>query len=193
MFHSTSCERAGQSEWEASAGSSLLPIKNRPEKQKRRQGQGGVLDPRTKRVQRWNRAFLLARGMALAVDPLFFYALSIGRGGSPCLYMDGGLAAAVAILRTCVDAVHLVHLWLQFRLAFVSRESLVIGCGKLVWDPRVIAAHYLRSLKGFWFDVFVILPLPQVILLLHFVLIKYYTEIRIDQFQILKYTTLPFL
>ncbi|XP_042060892.1 cyclic nucleotide-gated ion channel 2-like [Salvia splendens] len=161
VFHSTSSERAGQSEWEASAGSSLLPIKNRPEKQKRRQGQGGVLDPRTKRVQRWNRAFLLARGMALAVDPLFFYALSIGRGGSPCLYMDGGLAAAVAILRTCVDAVHLVHLWLQFRLAFVSRESLVIGCGKLVWDARVIAAHYLRSLKGFWFDVFVILPLPQ--------------------------------
>ncbi|XP_057768654.1 cyclic nucleotide-gated ion channel 2-like isoform X1 [Salvia miltiorrhiza] len=161
VFHSTSCERAGQPEWEASAGSSLLPIKNRPKREKSGRGQGGVLDPRTKRVQRWNRAFLLARGMALAVDPLFFYALSIGRGGSPCLYMDGGLAAAVAVLRTCVDAVHLGHLWLQFRLAYVSRESLVVGCGKLVWDARVIAAHYLRSLKGFWFDVFVILPVPQ--------------------------------
>ncbi|KAK6128868.1 hypothetical protein DH2020_037385 [Rehmannia glutinosa] len=121
----------------------------------------GVFDPRTKRVQRWNRAFLLARGMALAVDPLFFYALSIGRGGSPCLYMDGGLAAIVTVVRTCVDAVHLCHLWLQFRLAYVSRESLVVGCGKLVWDARAIAAHYLRSLKGFWFDVFVILPVPQ--------------------------------
>lgn len=162
VFHSTSCDRAGQPEWEASAGSSLLPIKNRPARNKTGFRPGSVLDPRTKRVQRWNRAFLLARGLALAVDPLFFYALSIGRGGSPCLYMDGGLAATVAVLRTCVDAVHLGHLWLQFRLAYVSRESLVVGCGKLVWDTREITAHYLRSLKGFWFDVFVILPVPQV-------------------------------
>lgn len=114
-------------------------------------------------MQRWNRAFLLVRGMSLAVDPLFFYALSIGRGGSPCLYMDGGLAAIVTVLRTCVDAVHLCHLWLQFRVAYVSRESLVVGCGKLVWDPSSIASHYIRSLKGFWFDAFVILPVPQVV------------------------------
>ncbi|GFP90389.1 cyclic nucleotide-gated ion channel 2 [Phtheirospermum japonicum] len=86
--------------------------------------------------------------MALAVDPLFFYALSIGRGGSPCLYMDGGLAAVVTVVRTCLDAVHLCHLWLQFRLAYVSRESLV---------------HYLGSVKGFWFDAFVILPVPQAV------------------------------
>ncbi|KAI3452250.1 hypothetical protein Pfo_008915 [Paulownia fortunei] len=171
VFHSTSCDKAHQPEWEASAGSSLLPIKNRPGQKPSRtrsstgRGQpfGSVLDPRRKRVQRWNRAFLLARGMALAVDPLFFYSLSIGRGGSPCLYMDGGLAAVVTVVRTCVDAVHLCHLWLQFRLAYVSRESLVIGCGKLVWDARAIAAHYLRSLKGFWFDVFVILPVPQAV------------------------------
>ncbi|KAK6155042.1 hypothetical protein DH2020_009290 [Rehmannia glutinosa] len=168
VFHSTSCDGAHQPEWEASAGSSLLPIKNRPgQKPRSSAGRGRVLDPRSKRVQRWNRAFLLARGMALAVDPLFFYSLSIGRGGSPCLYMDGGLAAVVTVVRTCVDAVHLCHLWLQFRLAYVSRESLVIGCGKLVWDTRAIAAHYLRSIKGFWFDVFVILPVPQPYRLLH--------------------------
>ena len=167
VFHSTSCDQAHQPEWEASAGSSLIPIKNRPGKRARtnRAGPGPfgrVLDPRSKRVQRWNRAFLMARGMALAVDPLFFYALSIGRGGSPCLYMDGGLAAVVTVLRTCVDAVHLCHLWLQFRLAYVSRESLVVGCGKLVWDADAIASHYVRSLRGFWFDLFVILPVPQV-------------------------------
>ena len=168
VFHSTSCDRASQPEWEASAGSSLLPIRDRtgahkPDLQPARAGRlWSVLDPRSKRVQRWNRAFLLARGLALAVDPLFFYSLSIGRGGSPCLYLDGGLAAAVTVLRTCVDAVHLCHLWLQFRLAYVSRESLVIGCGKLVWDARAVARHYLRSLRGFWFDVFVILPVPQV-------------------------------
>ncbi|XP_017238042.1 cyclic nucleotide-gated ion channel 2 isoform X2 [Daucus carota subsp. sativus] len=167
VFHSTTCDQVHQPQWEASAGSSLVPIRarapNRTTKIPRTSGPfGPVLDPRSKRVQRWNRAFLLARGMALAVDPLFFYSLSIGRGGSPCLYMDGGLAAVVTVIRTCVDAVHLFHVWLQFRLAYVSRETLVVGCGKLVWDARSIAAHYLRSLKGFWFDAFVILPVPQV-------------------------------
>ncbi|KAL0332118.1 UNVERIFIED_CONTAM: Cyclic nucleotide-gated ion channel 2 [Sesamum calycinum] len=168
VFHSTaSCDKAHQPEWEASAGSSLLPIKHCSPGHKATGGGkptfGSVLDPRSKRVQRWNRAVLLARGMALAVDPLFFYSLSIGRGGSPCLYMDGGLAVVVTVVRTCLDAVHLYHLWLQFRLAYVSRESLVTGCGKLVWDRRAIAAHYVRSIKGFWFDVFVILPVPQAV------------------------------
>lgn len=167
VFHSTTCDQVHQPQWEASAGSSLVPIqvcaRNQSTRVPRNSGSfGRVLDPRSKRVQRWNRAFLLARGMALAVDPLFFYSLSIGRGGSPCLYMDGGLAAVVTVIRTCVDAVHLFHLWLQFRLAYVSRETLVVGCGKLVWDARAVAAHYVRSLKGFWFDAFVILPVPQV-------------------------------
>lgn len=111
---------------------------------------------------------LLARGMALAVDPLFFYSLSIGRGGTPCLYMDGGLAAVVAVLRTMIDCFHVVHIWLQFRVAYVSRESLVVGCGKLVWDPKSIALHYVRSLKGFWYDIFVVLPVPQVFRITHF-------------------------
>ncbi|PNY05083.1 cyclic nucleotide-gated ion channel 2-like protein [Trifolium pratense] len=168
VFHSTSCDSYQQPEWEASAGSYLVPIQNRPGKFARAVTGanwgplGKVLDPRSKRVQIWNRALLLARGVALAIDPLFFYALSIGRGGSPCLYMDGGLALVVTVARSVVDAVHLFHVVLQFRLAYVSRESLVVGCGKLVWDARAIASHYMRSFKGFWFDIFVILPLPQV-------------------------------
>ncbi|MQL74117.1 hypothetical protein Taro_006460 [Colocasia esculenta] len=178
-FHSTSCDRAHPPEWEASAGSSLIPIQNIPSTvhgggttaPKRRRSSansstwvfGRVLDPRSKRVHRWNRAFLLARALALAIDPLFFYSLSIGRGGAPCLYMDGGLAVIVTILRTFADVVHVFHVWLQFRLAYISRESLVIGCGKLVWDARAVAAHYVRSPKRFWFDIFVILPIPQAV------------------------------
>ncbi|KAK4749206.1 hypothetical protein SAY87_026655 [Trapa incisa] len=170
IFHSTSCDAAHQPEWEASAGSSLVPIQSRKRSSSASAGRkptsgpfGHLLDPRSKRMQRWNRGILLARGMALAVDPLFFYALSIGRGGGPCLYMDGGLAAIVTVLRTCIDTIHLFHIWLQFRLAYVSRESLVVGCGKLVWDPLAIASHYFRSRRGFWFDVFVILPVPQAV------------------------------
>ncbi|WOL15449.1 hypothetical protein Cni_G24230 [Canna indica] len=171
-FHSTTCDRAHSPEWEAGAGSSLIPIRPsqtnvllslRPRKSASPLLSGQVLDPRSESVLRWHRVILLARAVAVAVDPLFFYALSIGRGGVPCLYMDGGLAAIVTALRTAADAVHLVHVWLQFRLAYVSRESLVVGCGKLVWDARMIAAHYLRSLRGFWLDIFVILPVPQAV------------------------------
>ncbi|KAI3770348.1 hypothetical protein L6452_01476 [Arctium lappa] len=182
VFHSTSCDnQAQQPQWQASAGSSLISIRNRPGskivknrssvgKLGRTTSFGGrfrrVYDPRSKSIQRWNRFVLLARGMALAVDPLFFYALSIGRGGTPCLYIDGGVAVVVAVLRTLIDCFHVVHMWLQFRVAYVSRESLVIGCGKLVWDPHSISSHYVKSLNGFWYDAFVILPVPQVVFLL---------------------------
>ncbi|PSS33664.1 Cyclic nucleotide-gated ion channel like [Actinidia chinensis var. chinensis] len=124
---------------------------------------GQVLDPRSKTVRRWNRAVLMARGVALAVDPLFLFSVSVGTCGGPCVYVDGGVAAIVAVIRTCVDAVHLCHVLIQFRLAYVSRESRVVGCGTLVWDAREIASHYLRSFKAFGFDAFVVVPLPQVV------------------------------
>ncbi|CAM0876329.1 unnamed protein product [Alopecurus aequalis] len=169
-FHSTTCDQVHSPDWDADAGSSLVPVQAQ-QAQAVTAGAvaaarwlfGPVLDPRSKRVQRWNRWILLGRAAALAVDPLFFYALSIGRAGRPCMYMDAGLAAAVTALRTCADVAHLAHVLVQFRLAYVSRESLVVGCGKLVWDPRAIAAHYARSAKGLWFDLFVILPIPQII------------------------------
>ncbi|CAN6322538.1 unnamed protein product [Urochloa humidicola] len=172
-FHSTTCDQVHSPGWDADAGSSLVPVQQAQQAAASPAAQhagaaarwlfGPVLDPRSKRVQRWNRWILLGRAAALAVDPLFFYALSVGRAGQPCLYVDAGLAAAVTALRTCADAAHLGHVLLQFRLAYVSRESLVVGCGKLVWDARAIAAHYARSLKGLWLDLFVILPIPQVI------------------------------
>jgi cyclic nucleotide gated channel len=56
-------------------------------------------------------------------------------------------------------------MWLQLKLAYVSKKSLFLGRGELVWDPRQIAWHYLRPLRRFWFDVFVILPVPQVMVL----------------------------
>ena len=50
---------------------------------------------------------------------------------------------------------------MQFRLAYVSPESRVVGAGDLVDHPKKIAIHYLR---GFFFfiDLFIVLPLPQV-------------------------------
>ncbi|XP_051117642.1 cyclic nucleotide-gated ion channel 2-like isoform X2 [Andrographis paniculata] len=163
VFHSTKCNPVEKPEWDSTAGSSLVPIAGRS---------GGVyedrrrfiIDPRSVNVQRWNRTVVMARGVALAVDPLFLFAISIGGGGGggrPCIYVDGAAAVAVAVVRSCVDLVHVCHLAARFRLAYVSRESLVVGCGKLVWDARAIASHYLKTWKGFWFDLFVVLPIPQ--------------------------------
>ncbi|GMI99263.1 CYCLIC NUCLEOTIDE GATED CHANNEL 2, DEFENSE NO DEATH 1, CYCLIC NUCLEOTIDE-GATED CHANNEL 2 [Hibiscus trionum] len=170
VFHSTTCDSLHQPQWEAFAGSSLFPVDSssnstRPRSMSTSGPFGKILDPRSLLVQRWNRVLLVARGIALAVDPMFFYTMTlmVTEGGPPCVYLDGGLAAIVTVVRTCVDVVHLWHLWLQFRLAYVSKESLVIGCGKLVWDARAIASHYVRSFKGFWFDCFVILPVPQAV------------------------------
>ena len=169
MFHSTQCDPSHQPRWEASAGSCLRPVQAKPRWNppasswaRARAAHGGVLDPRSKSVKRWNRVVLLARGTALAVDPLFLYVMSLSAGGHPCFYLDVALAVVVTFVRTCLDAAHLVYLWLQFRLAYVSSESMVIGCGKLVWDARAISSHYMRSFKGFWLDAFVILPIPQV-------------------------------
>nr|CAD1837900.1 unnamed protein product [Ananas comosus var. bracteatus] len=89
-FHSTTCDRAHAPAWEASAGSSLIPIQSHATGGDgaavaaaggdRRSGRerwvfGSVLDPRSPGVQRWNRGLLLARAAALAADPLFFYAV----------------------------------------------------------------------------------------------------------------------
>jgi len=49
---------------------------------------------------------------------------------------------------------------LQFRLAYVSPESRVVGAGDLVDHPKKIALHYLKGY--FLFDLFVVFPLPQV-------------------------------
>ncbi|GLJ12938.1 hypothetical protein SUGI_0201150 [Cryptomeria japonica] len=166
-FHSITCDEDNDLLWEANAGSSIFPTQCqqhmlRQSKKKSSWIFGSVLDPRSKEIQRWNRTILLVSAIGLAIDPLFFYVLSISKD-LMCLYIDGKFAVMVAVLRSTSDAMHLYHIWLQLKLAYVSKESLVVGCGKLVWDARSIALHYLKSLRGFWFDILVILPVPQMV------------------------------
>eukprot|EP00250_Pteridium_aquilinum_P014526 c22042_g1_i1 orf=687-2840(+) len=167
-FHSLSCEQNHPLFLEANAGSSLYPVSTHMplqpiQKKRRRWIFGAIQDPRCKVIQRLNQSFLLARSVSLAIDPLFFYVLAV-REEHACVYMDGTLAAVVTFLRTVFDVVHLFQIWLQLKLAYVSKESLILGRGSLVWDAREVALHYLRPGGGFWFDLFVILPIPQVIL-----------------------------
>ncbi|KAJ7565718.1 hypothetical protein O6H91_02G072400 [Diphasiastrum complanatum] len=124
---------------------------------------GSVLDPRRRAIQDWNRTFLLSRAFGLAVDPLFLYLMALSRE-QLCLYVDGWFAVLVTILRCVIDVMHMWHIWVQLKLAFLCKESLVVGRGKLVWDARKVALNYVRSRGGFWFDIFTILPVLQITL-----------------------------
>lgn len=125
---------------------------------------GRVLDPRTTWVQEWNRVFLLVCATGLFVDPLFFYALSVS-DTCMCLFVDGWFAVTVTVLRCMTDALHVWNMWLQLKMnklsyAPVGGTSQTSRLHKK--SARSVALGYLKAKKGFFFDLFVILPLPQV-------------------------------
>ncbi|KAJ7948580.1 putative Cyclic nucleotide-gated ion channel [Quillaja saponaria] len=113
-----------------------------------------VLDPSAKWVQEWNRVFLLVCATGLFVDPLFFYTISIS-DTCMCLFVDGWFAITVTVLRCMTDALHLWNMWLQLKM---------VKSGLRVTTPRSVALRYLKDKKGFVFYLFVILPLPQIVL-----------------------------
>jgi cyclic nucleotide gated channel len=128
---------------------------------------GKVLNPRSNAILRYNQWFLVSCVVGAAIDPLFLSVLAINKELS-CLYMQKGFAIAITTLRSLVDIMYMWQIWLQLKLAYVSKKSLILGQGELVWDARKIARHYLLPLRRFWFDAFVILPIPQVLLFGHY-------------------------
>ncbi|KAI3427529.1 Cyclic nucleotide-binding domain-containing protein [Psidium guajava] len=134
---------------------------------------GQVLDPRSKWVQEWSRVFLLVCATGLFVDPLFFYALSIS-DTCMCLFVDGWFAITVTVLRCMTDVLHVWNIWLSLKTAklhfsphaaSVSSRASGGGRGKLHdASQRAVSLQYLKARKGLFFDLFVILPLPQVVL-----------------------------
>ncbi|KAH9650972.1 Cyclic nucleotide-gated ion channel 4 [Citrus sinensis] len=130
---------------------------------------GQVLDPRAKWVQEWNRVFLLVCATGLFVDPLFFYALSISET-CMCLFVDGWFAITVTALRCMTDLLHVWNMWLQLKM---TKAAYGVGGAAAAADDedkrprsgphsRSVALRYMKAKKGFFFDLFVILPLPQV-------------------------------
>ncbi|XP_027190604.1 cyclic nucleotide-gated ion channel 4 isoform X2 [Cicer arietinum] len=118
-----------------------------------------LFDPRGKWVEEWNRVFLLVCAMGLFVDPLFFYALSIS-DTCMCLFVDGWLLVTVTVIRCMTDALHLWNIWLQF---YIHRRSS-FGFIHHHRHHTSHALHYFKHNKAFLFDIFVLLPLPQIVL-----------------------------
>ncbi|KAJ9153643.1 hypothetical protein P3X46_027062 [Hevea brasiliensis] len=126
---------------------------------------GQMLDPRARWVQEWNRVFLLVCATGLFVDPLFFYALSVS-DTCMCLFIDGWFAITVTALRCMTDALHVWNMWLQLKMAKKPSSGGggsdgTRGGPRLMTSPSSVALKYLKEKRGFFFDLFVILPLPQ--------------------------------
>ncbi|GKV49986.1 hypothetical protein SLEP1_g56704 [Rubroshorea leprosula] len=124
-----------------------------------------ILDPQGSFLENWNKIFLLACIIALALDPLFFYipVVVVNKKELKCLDLDVNLEKIACVLRTFMDAFYIIHIIFQFRTGFIAAPSRVFGRGDLIVDPWAIAKRYLFTY--FIIDVLSILPLPQLLIL----------------------------
>ncbi|KAI3724114.1 hypothetical protein L2E82_35880 [Cichorium intybus] len=123
----------------------------------------GVMNPHAKVVQQWNQFVVISCLVAIFIDPVFFFLLST-RKDYKCIAINWQFTKIIVIFRNITDFIYLMHMLLQFRLAFIPPESRVVGAGDFVDHPKKIALHYL---SGFFFlDLFIVLPVPQIIVLL---------------------------
>ncbi|KAL6635208.1 hypothetical protein ACP70R_027879 [Stipagrostis hirtigluma subsp. patula] len=122
-----------------------------------------IMNPHAKAVQQWNQFFAISCLIAIFIDPLFFFLLSVEKTNK-CIVLNWSFATGLAVVRSMTDVIYFLHMLLQFRLAYIAPESRVVGAGDFVDEPMKIAAHYFFGY--FLLDFFVVLPLPQVMILL---------------------------
>ncbi|XXG64501.1 hypothetical protein AAC387_Pa05g2439 [Persea americana] len=122
-----------------------------------------ILDPSSELVLKWNKIFLVTCLVALFIDPLYFYLLSVERRNEKftCMKMDLKMSKIVTCFRTVADLFYLLHIVIKFRMAYVAPSSRVSGRGEIVTDPQKIAMRYLRS--DLFIDLAAALPLPQIV------------------------------
>ncbi|KAJ0049623.1 hypothetical protein Pint_16797 [Pistacia integerrima] len=123
----------------------------------------GIMNPHTKVVQQWNQFYVISCLVAIFIDPLFFFLLYIQKDNK-CIAINWPWTTAIVFFRSVTDFVYFLNMLLQFKLAYVAPESMVVGAGELVDHPKKIALHYLHGY--FCFDFFIVLPLPQIMILI---------------------------
>ena len=123
------------------------------EKEKKR-----ILDPSGKTISNWNKIFSIACLISIFVDPMFLFS-PIMRD-QVCLTNATSLQVVLTIIRSVLDVFYVIQIIVRFHTAYVAPSSRIFGRGELVIDPSKIAMRYLR--RGFWMDLLVSLPLPQV-------------------------------
>ncbi|XP_009783793.1 cyclic nucleotide-gated ion channel 1-like [Nicotiana sylvestris] len=119
-----------------------------------------ILDPQEPFLQFWNKIFVLACIVSVAIDPLFFY-ISVVDIKRKCLDLDHSLKIPISVLRSVTDLFYIYHIFLQFRTGFIAPSSRVFGRGELIEDSSLIAKRYIPYCI---IDVLAVLPLPQLVL-----------------------------
>ncbi|XP_039156852.1 probable cyclic nucleotide-gated ion channel 20, chloroplastic [Eucalyptus grandis] len=122
----------------------------------------GIMNPPAQVVQRWNKFFVISCLVAVLIDPLFFFLLSVQKDNM-CIILNKPMTTTIVVFRSVTDFIYLLHILLQFRLAYVAPETRVVGAGDLVDHPKRITLNYLRGY--FFIDLFVAFPLPQILIL----------------------------
>nr|XP_043630263.1 cyclic nucleotide-gated ion channel 4-like [Erigeron canadensis] len=108
--------------------------------------------------QAWDRVYVLVCFTGLFIDPLFFYTLSISESYM-CLFIDGWFMITLTVVRCMTDVLHVVNMWLKFKWKRWSRlrRDKLTSCN--------VADHdVMYTWKRVLFNVFVILPIPQIVL-----------------------------
>ncbi|KAJ9551363.1 hypothetical protein OSB04_015408 [Centaurea solstitialis] len=111
-------------------------------------------------LQAWDQLYIVVCTVGLFIDPMFFYALSVSEPWM-CVFVDGWLAVTVTVVRCMTDALHVANMWLQFRWNRRRWHGYDVGLRRGYEKRRGGVGHVGR---GLGFDVFVILPIPQVVL-----------------------------
>lgn len=121
--------------------------------------EGSVFNPHGDRVKQWNRYFLLAALISIAIDPLFYYLLEVNVDDM-CMSQDTSLKITLTVIRSIVDVFYVIHIYVRFRTAYDAPSTRLLGRGELVLDSNKISQRYLK--RDFPLDFLAALPIPQV-------------------------------
>jgi hypothetical protein len=138
------------------------------EKEKEKNNNNKILDPRGQTIHHWNKIFSMACLISLFVDPLFLLLPIVG-SDQLCVANDMIPQVVLTIVRSVTDVFYVIQIFVRFHSAYVAPSSRVFGRGELVIDSSKIAIRYLK--RGFFIDLIAALPLPQVC---HYNLVYYY-------------------
>ncbi|CAI7870723.1 unnamed protein product, partial [Closterium sp. NIES-54] len=131
-------------------------------------------------VAQWNKWFMVTCIFGFCIDPWFLFTLLTMYSPSKvtlCLDINYPAAITLTVMRSIVDLMYLINIFIQFRIAYFvpapSNRSYRWRClrwwyaepselepGDMETDTRVIAIRYLKS----WFlvDLMSTFPIPQV-------------------------------
>ncbi|XP_038893876.1 probable cyclic nucleotide-gated ion channel 20, chloroplastic isoform X1 [Benincasa hispida] len=72
----------------------------------------GVMNPHAKVIQQWNKFFVIACLVAIFLDPLFFFLLSV-QEKNKCIVIDWPLTTTLVVFRSMTDFIYFLHMLLQ--------------------------------------------------------------------------------